>query len=215
MTDQLSLYRKAARHLSQEEPATLVEDTQVVRKLNFVYAEAVQEILEAAIWLFARRTVELTYDPAIDTSTFGGLNYGFTLPSDYVRIARINTSPYFTPNSELGDYDITGPGKTLYTDEASFYLQYISNGTTYGLNLGAWPETLAEAGGYLLAFKTAIPVNKDHADRNDLMKLYAGKLAEAKVRNAVDERVKAKPVGRLVRSRFRQNFNRALSDFDR
>jgi len=101
------------------------------------------------------------------------------------------------------DYEITGPGKTLYSDHDTIYLKYVSNGASYGLNLAAWPETFAEGVGHLLAASVALPITKSRDDRDNETKEAEKTIAQAKVRDAVDERVKTKPVGRLVRSRFR------------
>lgn len=199
MTTKLALLVKAARHLGQERPVALTDDTHAVRELLAAYDETLAEALETGLWLWALRTVEISYDPDIDPGF--GRTYGYTMPADFVRIANINSSSNFEPNGEL-DYDKVGPGHTIYADEASFYLRYVSNGATYGLNLGAWPETFAEGVGYALAYRCALPIAKDRGDRNDMMTLAEQWYAKAKVRNAVDERVKTMPTGRLVRSRF-------------
>ena len=199
MTTKLALVTKATRHLGQERPVGLTDDTQAVREILAVYDETVAEALEGGLWLWALRTVHITADADIEPAY--GRTYGYTLPDDFVRISNISNSPHFEGNGEL-DYDLTGPGRTLYADEESFYLRYVSDDADYGMNLGAWPETFAEGVGYALAFRSAIPIAKDRGDRNDLMTLAERWYAKAKIRNAVDERVKSKPTGRLVRSRF-------------
>lgn len=199
MTTKLALVEKACRHTGQERPVTLADDTHPLREILAVYDETLAEALEGGLWIWALRTVQITYDPDIDPEF--GRTYGYTLPDDFVRIANINNSEIFSANGEL-DYDLTGPGHTLYADEASFYLRYVSNDTDYGMNLGAWPETFAEGVGYALAYRSALPIAKDRGDRNDLMTLAERWYGKAKIRNAVDERVKPKPTGRLLRSRF-------------
>lgn len=213
MTTRLQLYNDAAVALSQERLSSINEDVLVKRELDAIYDDTCIEALEMGLWLWARRGVQLSYDPSIDTSTFGGLAYGFTLPSDFVRIEAIAIDPYF--RNELTDYDITGPGKTLYTDQSTLYLKYISNGATYGLNLAVWPQTFANGVSHLLASNAAMGVTKSRSDEADERKAAEIDITKAKVRSAVDERVKAKPVGRLVRARFRNgsSSNRSLSDF--
>lgn len=214
MTTKLNLFNKAAQNLSQERLASLSDDVQVRRELDANYDNILQQALEMGLWLWALRSVNLTYDPSIDTSTFGGLAYGYTLPSDFVRIGAVAIDPYF--RNELQDYELTGPGKTLYTNQSAIYLKYVSNGATFGLDLASWPETFADGVGHLLASSVALAVTKSRADQDNEMKLGMQSITQAKVRSAVDERVKQKPVGRLVRSRFRisSRGNRALSDYN-
>ena len=199
MTSKLALVTRACRHLGQERPVALTDDTHAVREILAVYDETVAEALEGGLWLWALRTVYISYDTDIEPGY--GRTYGFTLPDDYVRISNVSNSPHFVANGEL-DYDLGGPGDRLYADEATFYLRYVSDDANYGMNLGAWPETFADGVGYALAYRSAIPIAKDRGDRNDLMTLAERWYAKAKIRNAVDERVKSKPAGRLLRSRF-------------
>jgi hypothetical protein len=203
VTEKLALYNKAAQNLSQERLTALTDDVPLKRELDANYDNILQQAMEMGLWKWSLRSVELNHDPSIDTSDFGGLTYGFTLPDDFVRIANISMSPYFPPTAELDDFEITGPGKTLYTDHDPIYLKYVSNGTSYGLNLAMWPETFAEGVGHMLAASVALNITKSRSDRDEETKEAEKAIAQAKVRDAVDERVKTKPVGRLVRSRFR------------
>jgi hypothetical protein len=214
VTTKLELYNKAAQNLSQERLSSVNDDVQLKRELDANYDNVLQQALEMGLWKWGLRSVQLSYDPSIDTSTFGGLGYGFTLPSDFVRIGAIAIDPYF--RNELMDYELTGPGKTLYTAQSAIYLKYVSNGATFGLDLASWPETFAEGVGHLLAASVALSITKSRSDRDDEQKDGEKAIAQAKVRHAVDDRVKQKPVGRLVRSRFRRGTsgNRSLSDFN-
>lgn len=212
MTSKLALYQKAAKHLYQERLEDLSEDKPVKRELDDCYDDTLQLCLEEGLWKWALRAVKLTYDPSIDTSAFGGLGYGFTMPSDFVRIANINLSPYFTPNGELMDYDLVGPGKILYTDQSEFHLKYVSNGATFGLDLSLWPETYAEGVGYRLAANVSEELLKSASDRSGLDKNGDLWIAKAKIRDALDDRVKTPPTGQLVRSRFGRR-PRSLRDF--
>lgn len=213
MTSKLALFNKAAVNLSQERISALTDNVLIRRSLDAVYDDTLNRALEMGLWLWALRTINLSYDPDIDTSSFGGLAYGFTLPDDFVRIAAIAIDPYF--NSELTDYELTGPGRTLYSDQSEIYLKYVSNGATYGLDLGSWPETFADGVGHLLASAVAMTVTKSRTDRDDEAKAGEIAITRAKIRSAVDERVKVRPVGRLIRARLNSSarVNRSLSDF--
>ena len=201
MTTKLELYNKAGGHLRQERLLDLTDDVLLKRELDAVYDATLAGCLEEGQWKWALRTIEISADPSIDTSDFGGFAYGFTLPSDFVRIANINTDPFFRANSELTDFEIVGPGKTLYCNLESFFLKYVSNGASYGLSLADWPETFAEAVGARLGEKVAMRVTKSADDRKACLAFGDRYMQQAKIRDAVDERIKAKPTGRLVRAR--------------
>ena len=120
MTTKLELYNKAGGHLRQERLLDLTDDVVLKRELDAVYDATLQICLEEGLWKWSLRSIEISADPSIDTSDFGGFAYGFTLPTDFVRIANINADPYFRANSEVTDFEITGPGKTLYCDTDPF-----------------------------------------------------------------------------------------------
>lgn len=201
MTTKLELYNKAGGHLRQERLLDLTDDVVLKRELDAVYDATLQICLEEGLWKWSLRSIEISADPSIDTSDFGGFAYGFTLPTDFVRIANINADPYFRANSEVTDFEITGPGKTLYCDTESFFLKYVSNGATFGLDLASWPESFAEAVGARLAEKIAMRVTKSSDDHKACLAFGDRWMQQAKIRDAVDERIKAKPTGRLVCAR--------------
>ena len=75
-------------------------------------------------------------------------------------------------------------------------------GASYGLNIAAWPQRFAKALEAYLAFECGLPITDDRGNRNDLYTLHQKRLADAKILDAVDERVRYKPAGRVVRARF-------------
>ncbi len=203
MTSKLGLYNKAALHLSQARLSDLDEDVLVKRELDAVYDDVLRLCLEEGLWKWALRTVEISPDPDIDTAEFGGLQYGYTLPDDYVRAANISNTPNFNVNtSGFEDHEITGPGKILWTNLSLVYLRYVSTGETYGLNLAVWPETFANAVGARLAQHVAGQVTKSVTDESNAEKKGDKWMAQAKIRDSLDDKVKRGPVGTLVRSRL-------------
>lgn len=195
MTSKLDLYRRAIRFVGSASLDSLSEDRAERYKIDEIYDGAVLEFLELGLWKVALRTSELTADT--DTTADFGPVYVYEKPTDFVRLAGIATDAYF--RNELSDYlDEAG---YWYTDSSIIYVKYVSKGTSYGLNLGAWRETMAEACGAHLALKAVLPISKDRGDRNDLLQISARLLEVAKRIDAVDERVKRKPEGRLVQAR--------------
>lgn len=195
MTDRLSLYNKALGYVGAGRITSLTADRQERRELDAVYDGCLQYMLERAGWKFALRSSKLDADTNI-TPSFG-LTYAYTLPSDFVRFTAICTDEFF--NTEVTDHrKLNG---ILYTSHSTIYVEYVSNGASYGLDLGKYPETYAEALGAWMAAKAVLPISKDRGDRSDLGKIYREMLAAAKGTDAIDERVKWRPEGSWVRAR--------------
>lgn len=213
MTTKLALYNKAGAHLKQERVG-LDDDVLLVRELDAVYDEVLEGCLEEGYWNWAIRVVQISYDAEIDTSGFGGLEYGYSLPDDMVSIVAISSSAYFTPDTEVTNYELNGPGTLLYTHLDTIYLKYISDGASYGLNLGQWSETFANAVGARLAQAVAMRVTKSDKDEATCEAKGNKLIAQAKIRDAVNQSVKGKPTGRLVRARIGFRRPRTLRDFN-
>lgn len=198
MTSKLELFNIALGHLGQERLANLNENTHARLELDAVYPAALAAILEKANWKCALRSSELTYDSGISPAF--GKPYAIAKPSDFVRLANFSVDPYFQPEGEIQDYE--DEGGYWYSNQQIVYVRYVSNGATYGLDIGAWPQRLADLGGLELAQRAAIPISKDRGDRNDMLALSEKQLRVAKILDAIGEPVKRKPAGRLVTSRL-------------
>lgn len=196
MADKLSIYREALRHLGGERLSSLTEVRPERITFDDVWASAVRYVLNKGLWNFATRTVELTYDE--DLSVTLGYTYGFSKPTDSIRTAGVSLDGTFNDGFE----DYKDENGYLYASVESFYLQYISVDTDFGMNLGLWPEPFAKAVAVYLAYESALPVSSDKGTRADMYQLFSKLLKEAKSIDAAEDRVKRAPVGRLVRSRF-------------
>lgn len=133
---QLSLYNGALRLLGQRKLASLSEDRAPRHYLDDVWDDgAIQYCLEQGQWTFATRTVQLDYTPSV-TPPFG-CKYAFVKPDDYVRTTALCEDEFFrfpivnTPD-EAGYW---------YANVQTIYIKYVSNDSSYGLDLSRWPET--------------------------------------------------------------------------
>lgn len=196
MVTKLELYNIAARHVGATRFANVSEDRSDRRELDAVYDHALDTFLEKGVWKFALRTIRMDPDPDI-TPAFG-LRYAYSKPEDFKRLHAFASDPYL--ESEIRDY--REEAGYWYTDNAEVYLSYVSNHPTRGMNMGAYPAHYSEALGAEMAKLAALPISKSAGDRNDLFAIAAGTLRDAKKYDAIDERVKTRPTGRLVRSRI-------------
>lgn len=195
MADRLSIYRGALRLLGPSNLASLTEDIPDKRALDAAWQDSVTSMLERGMWNFAIRTVELSVDENVEP--LFGFQHAFSKPADWVRTVSI---------SEYADFH---EGLRRFEDETQYwhcdpeklYVRYVSNDEAYGWNIGAWRQHFADALSAYLAFQCGLPISADKGNRNDLYQLFKELLADAKTKDAVDERVRDKPPGRLTRSR--------------
>lgn len=195
MADRLAIYRGALRLLGPSNLASLTEDRPEKRALDGAWQDCVNYMLEQGMWNFAIRSVELDFDEDVEPSF--GFDHAFSKPDDWVRTVSI---------SEVADFC---EGLRRYEDETSYwhanpekiYVRYVSNDEAFGWNVGAWRQHFSKAIEAYLAFECGLPISADRGNRNDLYQLYKGRLLDAKIKDAVDERVREKPPGNWTRSR--------------
>lgn len=197
MTSKLKLYNKALRNIGDTRLANLNENRKPRLELDSVYDDALTEFLNKGLWHYAIRTRHATPDTGIEPGF--GPEHAYPAPDDFVRLVA------FCTDEELSNEDLTRRYERgiFYSHHSEIYISYISNDAEYGLNLGAMGELAAEYVGANLAMKTSLPIKGDHGDRVGLEAFATRTLFRALVREAMDERPKFKPVGRLVRARSR------------
>lgn len=196
MADKLEIYRGALRLLGDAHGlSSLTEDGPARLALDNAWDPAVAYLLAKGLWNFALRTVELTVDDAV---TPLGYQYAFAKPVDWVRTAGISDDPTFREGFEHYQ-DEAG---YWYADITPLYLRYVSNDEDYGLKIEAWRQPFAKALEAYLAYECGLPISSDRGNRSDMFSLFGKLLKEAKSLDAVDERVRTLPQGRLVKARF-------------
>lgn len=194
MATKLGLYNAALRECKCRRLSTLSDNNVGRRVLDDVYAEAVKYALEWANWNFALRPVSVAAS-AGEVSGFG-YDYVFEKPSDWVKTAVVSASEGMIP--PLENYrDETG---RWIANVDLLYVSYVSNGTSYGLNLARWPAFLARAVSFDLAARICPSVTSDEdSDRLDQKAEHWFKRAKAK--DAVNDAPRFFSTGRLVAAR--------------
>lgn len=125
---QLGLYNAAlTRFVGERQLANLSENREPRRALDAVYADVLDECLEAGYWKHARRTVQLTASDSL-TPAFG-YTYVFDLPSDCLELYLVSDSPDMI--MPLNRY--VSENGFLRADSQVLYVTYISNSGSYGL----------------------------------------------------------------------------------
>jgi hypothetical protein len=195
VTTKLKLYNKALKHLSTVRLANLTENNKARFELDAVYDDTLQACLEKGLWKHAKRTVMMEADT--DTEQNFGYAYAYPFPSDYVRTFAFCDDENLT--HEVEEY--LEENNVWYTNSAVVYLSYVSNGPTYGLDLGKYTENYAEYVGAQLALDSSLPITRDKVTRNDLLTISSNFLKISKRLDAVDEPIKRQPQGRLVSAR--------------
>lgn len=195
MADRLEIYKGALRLLGPSNLASLTEDRPERHTLDSVWTKAGDLLLQKGLWNWAIRTVELSYDE--DVEPLFGFQHAFSKPDDYIRTVSISETADFREGLRAFEPETS----YWHTDPDTIYVRYISNDDAYGWNVGAWPESFAITMEAYMAYQSGLPISSDRGNRNDMYQLYKNNLKDAKSLDAVDERVREKPPGRLTRAR--------------
>lgn len=195
MTDKLSVYQRALYHIGERKLASLTENREPRRALDDHWSSGVGYCLEAALWNFAIRAVEVASSPSV-VPTFG-FTFAFAKPDDWLRTA------------SLSDNERFDPPLTSYRDEVGFwwadsdplYVTYVSNDTSYGFDLSKWPESFSEYVAVHLARMICKRITNGATMHADLRKEEAQCKLTAVTRDAMNDSVKFRPLGTWVRSR--------------
>lgn len=135
MATQLSISNGALGFLGERSLVTVGDATEPARTLANLYTPAVKYCLEQGHWKFAERRAVLS--PSLtEVPTYGRAN-AFAHPDDYVRVNALCSDETF----QMAVTDIEDSGAFWYCYLDTLYLKYVSNHTSYGLNLDLWPET--------------------------------------------------------------------------
>lgn len=196
MTTRLQLYNTALRHIGESNLSSLTENREPRRVLDQVWDDGfINAILEQGFWKFAARSVKIAFDPSV-TPDFG-YRYAFAKPDDFVQVAQVCSDEYF--NTPLLKY--TDEGAYWFTDLDEIYVQFISNGASYGNNLATWPESFNMYAGYALANEIVERLTQSAAKKDAIFKQMKFFLMEAKSKDAMKNPTKFAPPGQWTQSR--------------
>lgn len=200
MADKLFIYNSAITLTGGDLLGSLTDEGGARRLCDQFYAAAIQEILEAAAWKFAMRTISLSAD-ASKTTAFGYAN-AFSIPTDWSRTYIVSSVENLDP---LNDY--VEESGYLYAGPDTLYCRFVSNGVTYGNDIGRWSMLFAAAVAAKLAEKIVPRLTESLNKSGDIKAEAMRTLRKAKSADAFKEGVKFPPAGQLVRSRMGQQHN--------
>ena len=135
MTTKLLVYNGILRALGESRIANLTEARRPRYEIDDIYDALLEHCLEEGYWNFAIRTIKLAADPALSTSF--GYTHTFNKPIDWVRTAQVSTEGFFT--EPFLDYQ--DETDFWFADIDPLFFRYVSNDTSYGLDLSRWPES--------------------------------------------------------------------------
>lgn len=203
MADRLSIYKAALRLLGDAHSLSSLTEVSPARyALDSAWQSTGDYLLAEGLWNFAIRSVELSNDE--DFEPLFGFDYSFSKPTDWVRTLSIATDAAYVQGLE--DYE--DEQGHWFANQQPLYIRYISDDAEYGWNLADWRQPFTKAFEACLAFECGLPISGDKGNRNDLYGLFKDRLKRAKILDAVDERVKVEPRGRLTRSRMTRRSGR-------
>jgi hypothetical protein len=196
MPSQLSLYNGALAIIKNRALESLTEDVEERYLLDNEYTKAIRFCLNEGLWNFALRATQLEPDDTNEPE-WGDL-YAFLKPDDFVRLNAIAGDQYFSVTL----YEYTDEGDYWIASINPLYVSYISDGTSYGMNLARWPASFERAVEYELAHRIAPHLTAmSDADLQRLRKEKIDELRNARSKDAMNQPTQFPPPGRLVRAR--------------
>lgn len=194
-TSQLGLYNKALGHFGERKLATLTESREPRRALDDVYSDVIEYCLGQGFWKFATRSIEIVAD-TFTVPSFG-FNFSYAKPSDWIRTYQVSADPSFM--QFLTDYRDEN-GYWVYNIDP-LYVRYISNSTSFGLNLSIWPQAFVEYVAIELADRVAFRITQSENQRETIKKLLKKYKGDALAKDAMNGPVQSLPHGTWVQSR--------------
>jgi hypothetical protein len=195
-TTKLTLYNGSLGKIKHRKLATLTDNTKARYLLDDEYDKTIAWCLEQGLWNFALRT--LAIEASVDVESEFGPTGAFERPEDYVRLNAISANGHFNPTYN----DYIDEGEYWLASVNPLYVSYVSNDTSYGLNLAKWPATFVSAVEYELAFRVAphlTAMSDNESTRLEVRRNAA--MRDARAKDALNQPAQRPPPGRLVMSR--------------
>lgn len=196
MASKLGLYNAALRLLGDAPLAALTDEVESRRLLDSVYDDAIKWCLEQGLFAFSLRSVRMSPDPNF-TPLFNGPHV-YLRPTDYLRTAGIWANA--TESIPLVAY--IWEGTHLIANINQVYLRYVSSGTKYGFNLGAWTASFQSFVEAHLAMEICPRLTDSAAKFKMLHDLRHERMRDANNRNSMDNPARFIPPGQWAVARF-------------
>lgn len=201
-TSKLTLYNGANRLLGERRLRTLTEDRPSRRYLDEAWDDGVVDgALEEGYWNFATRSIQI--EPSTTVTPDFGYRYAFEKPDDYIKLAAMCTDEFFkNPLIEYSD-----EGGYWFSDHDLMYVQYISNSTSYGLNMALWPQSFQKLVQAMLADEVKELVTGNDGKYDRIKKALKEAKLNARNKDAMNQPVKVAPHGSWVSARMTSRVN--------
>lgn len=195
MSDKLAIYNHVASIVQESRLLDLTENRPLRLECDAAWDRCARSVLEKSNWTFATRTLQL--DASSDIDPVFGYRFVFEKPTDWLRTAAMSLDPTFYPPLEH------------YTDEAglwsadveTIYVKIVSDLTSYGFNVGAWPQYFADAVAYELAHAIAGPIQTNATAKEQISADKRRVLRSAIQIDNAGKAVKRFPEGRWTKAR--------------
>lgn len=233
-TERLPVIRRGIEIIGQiyaGHPAVLNRADYLRWQMNKSWTQAVRYCLEQAAWNFATKRAEFTNGEAgeaaipsdavsgiiegysvpnggtdTDLVDFAGWQFGYPLPTDFrhkIWIKADANIPVEIPHQILRDY--------IFCNYDPAVLEYIAE-DSWTVDPDNWPATFVEVVASCLAMTVAPDImesdRKTPMPRERLERFYLSKLADAKVKDAVQQYPVQPPAGSFARARHGSSFSR-------
>lgn len=196
MTDKIGLLNAALREIGNETLSDTGEDVKAGRTLNDVYDRVLADCLASGSWNFATKTVQMDSDTGV-TPNFG---YGevFAKPSDWVATVAVSADENFSAPLLTYFDDVN----YWSADVTPIYVRYVSNDTSWGLALSAWPPKFTRYVELELADRSVIALTQSSADKERIARDRDRARRDAKNQDSMNEaQPKFAPPGRWTLAR--------------
>lgn len=179
---QLSIYNGALRICKDRKIASLSVNEERRYVLDDIWADGfIDACLEKGWWKHAMRFATLTQDSLLAPSI--GYTYGFSFPSDLVKIYMVSADDRFgTP-----ELDYTTQQRYLYANTSPLYVRYVSNDAAFGAAYALWPESFREFVHHELALRAIGRLVDSKAKSDDVRADHKTALLTARSNDALKE----------------------------
>jgi len=197
MTTQLGVYNQTlVEHLGERKLTSLTDTRAARRKLDVIWDNGfVDGILEDGQWNFAIREGLLDYNSDYDPEF--GYQYVFDRPTDWIRTTALSIDETF--NNPLLRY--SDVGDFISCDMQSFYMSWVSNGSSYGGDLTRWPKSFTDYAASALACRASMTITQNARLEEKLEVRAAKLLKKARSKDALNQPTKFLPKSSWLKSR--------------
>ena len=192
MASVVNLCNSALNLLGASTISSLTEDTKNARLCNQRYEPIRNRVFRSHNWNCLIKRVQLAAD---STGPVVEYTYGYTLPSDCLRVMKIHNGSTDSIKSAL-DYKVEG--RKIVTDETTIYLVYIALIT----DPNEYDSYLREAISHQLAADLAYAITNNSTLANNYMARADERLREARFIDATENALDTIESGEFLESRL-------------